>query len=146
MVYGANIAMVSFMGSVRYVIARRDGLFRNPPTDEEARLALVDQSVPDRCVPRLDPRRRARAGTAARYCWLSLLVIGPVSGRWTDRRRRQERRCSGSPRTPTTELTAPAVQGRGQGYWVTPFCPGATPPSWPGMMRRGGSSRSAMSR
>ena len=43
--YAANMAIVSFMGTVLYLIAGRDGLFRHPPTDDEGRLAVVDRSV-----------------------------------------------------------------------------------------------------
>jgi uncharacterized membrane protein len=96
-VYAANIAVVSFMATVLYLIARRDGLFRNAPTDEEARLALVDQSVPTVVFLVSIPVAVLVSGNAARYFWLSLLAIGPVSGNWTDRRRRQERRLLGLP-------------------------------------------------
>ncbi len=96
-VYAANIAVVSFMATVLYVIARRDGLFRNPPTDEEARLAMVDQSVPTAVFLLSIPIALLVSGPAARYFWLSLLIIGPISGRWTDRRRREERRLLGLP-------------------------------------------------
>ena len=96
-VYAANIAVVSFMATVLYLIARSDGLFRNPPTDEEARLALVDQSVPTVVFLVSIPVALLVSGAVARDRWLSLLVIGPVSARWTDRRRRQERRLLGLP-------------------------------------------------
>jgi uncharacterized membrane protein len=96
-VYAANVAVVSFMATVLYSIARRDGLFRNPPTDEEARLALVDQSVPTVVFLLSIPVALVVSGPAARYFWLSLLIIGPISGNWTDRRRRQERRLLGLP-------------------------------------------------
>ena len=96
-VYAANIAVVSFMATVLYSIARRDGLFRNPPTDEEARLALIDQSVPTAVFLLSIPVAVLVSGARARYFWFTLLVIGPISARWTSRRRRQDRRMLGLP-------------------------------------------------
>jgi O-antigen ligase len=96
-VYAANIALVSFMATVLYFIARRDGLFRNPPTDEEARLALIDQSAPTVVFLLSISIAVVVSGSVARYFWLGLLVIGSVSGNWTNRRRRQERRLLGLP-------------------------------------------------
>lgn len=89
-VYAANVAMVSFMGTVLYLIARGDGLFRIPPTGERARLAFIDQSLSTVVFLLSIPIALLVSGAAARYSWLTLLVLGPIVGRWTDRRRRQE--------------------------------------------------------
>lgn len=96
-VYALNVAVVSSMATVLYVIARRDGLFRNPPSDEEARLAVIDQSVPSLVFLASIPVAVLVSGEAGRFVWLGLLVLSPLSGSWTRRRRRQERRLLGLP-------------------------------------------------
>jgi uncharacterized membrane protein len=93
--YAANVAVVSFMASVLYLIARRDRLFRDPPTGAEARLALLDQSVPTLVFVVSIPVALLVSGAAGRLCWFSLVVLGPIVGRWIDRQRRQQRQMLG---------------------------------------------------
>ncbi len=94
-VYAANVAIVSAMATVLYLVARRDRLFRNPPTRTEARLAFIDQSLPTAVFLLSIPMAIFVSGTLARWSWLSLAVLGPIVGRWTDRERRAERRLLG---------------------------------------------------
>jgi len=146
-VYAANIAIVSGMATVLYLLARHDGLFRHPPTDDEARLAIIDRSVSTVVFLVSIPVAVLVSGSAGRWCWLSLLVLGPP-GRAPDRPPAPPR--AAPPRLHRGRLTGRrADRSR---YWsagtvwaVTPFCPGVTP-SCPGILSRGGSSRSAMSR
>ncbi len=90
-VYAANVAMVSFLATALHVVARRDGLFRVTPTDEEARMALLDQSVTTAVFLLSIPVAILISGTAGRWCWASLLFLGPFVARWTGRRKRRER-------------------------------------------------------
>lgn len=94
-VYAANVAIVSGMATVLYRLARRDRLFRNPPTRSEARRAYVDQSLPTAVFLLSIPVAVLVSGEVARWSWLSLAVLSPVVGRWTDRERRRERRLAG---------------------------------------------------
>jgi uncharacterized membrane protein len=95
-VYAANVAVVSGMATVLYRVAKRDRLFRNPPTRTEARLAYIDQSLPTAVFVLSIPIAVFVSGTLARVSWVSLALLGPVVGRWTDRERRAERRLLGT--------------------------------------------------
>ena len=81
--------------SVLYLIARRDRLFRDPPTAAETRLALIDQSVPTLVFLVSIPVAVLVSGGAGRLCWFSLIVLGPIVGRGIDRQRRQQRQMLG---------------------------------------------------
>lgn len=96
-VYATNVAIVSAMATVLYRVALRDRLFRNPPTPTEARLAYIDQLLPTTVFLLSVPLAVFASGTVARVSWLSLAVLGPVVGRWTERERRAERRLLGTP-------------------------------------------------
>jgi uncharacterized membrane protein len=91
-VYATNVAIVSAMATVLYLVAQRDRLFRNPPSRTEARLAYIDQSLPTVVFLLSIPMAIFVSAPVARWSWLSLAVLGPMVGRWTDRERRVERR------------------------------------------------------
>lgn len=87
-VYATNVAVISILTSVLYVVAWRDRLFRDPPPVAGVKVTLVDQSVATVVFLLSIPVALVVSGEAARLSWLSLVVLGPVVGGWADRRRR----------------------------------------------------------
>lgn len=96
-VYAANMAIISAMPAVLYRVAVRDGLFRHPPSESDARLALVDEGVPTVVFLVSIPVAMLVSGEAGRLCWFSLLVLSPLVGSWTARQRRRADRLAGVP-------------------------------------------------
>jgi uncharacterized membrane protein len=94
-VYAANLALLSILATVLHVIARRDRLYRNPPTPAEARMTFLDQSVTTAVFLVSIPVAVVVSGAAGRWCWMSLVVIGPLSARWTGRQARRDHRAVG---------------------------------------------------
>lgn len=90
-VYAANLAVVSLMATYLHLVARTDGLYRVPPTPEEVRLTLIDQSTTTVVFLVSIPVALLVSGEAARWCWLSLAFIGPLMARRTGRRARRAR-------------------------------------------------------
>ena len=89
--YAANVAVISVLASILHVVADHDDLYRVPPTRREARMVVIDQSVTTAVFLLSIPVAVLVSGTAARWCWASLLVLGPVSARKTGRTERRVR-------------------------------------------------------
>jgi uncharacterized membrane protein len=78
--YALNVATISGLSFVLHRIAQRDRLFRLQPTPAEARIIAIDQLVAPAVFLASIPVAVLVSGAAARWCWLSLAVLGPVAG------------------------------------------------------------------
>jgi uncharacterized membrane protein len=85
-VYAVNVALVSASEWVIYCIAVRQGLFRDPPSRTEVNVSSVCQLLPSVVFLVSIAIALLWSPSAARWSWLSLLVLSPIAGRWANRR------------------------------------------------------------
>jgi uncharacterized membrane protein len=85
-VYAVNVTLVSSMEWVLYRIAVADDLFLVRPARSAQFASTVGQLTPPFVFLVSIPVALLGAPVAARWLWLSLVVISPVVGRWANRR------------------------------------------------------------
>jgi uncharacterized membrane protein len=85
-VYAVNVILVSSTEWVLYRIALTDDLFMTRPSSVEVSSSTVAQLVPAVVFLLSIPVALVGAPVAARFVWLSLAVVGPLAGRWANRR------------------------------------------------------------
>jgi uncharacterized membrane protein len=85
-VYAVNVALVSTAEWVIYRVAVQQGLFRNPPSRIEANASTLCQLLPSAVFLVSIAIALLWSPSAARWSWLSLLVLSPIAGRWANRR------------------------------------------------------------
>jgi uncharacterized membrane protein len=85
-IYAVNVALVSATEWVLYVIAVRQDLFRRPPTPVEIQTSTVCQLLPSAVFLASIPVAFFGAPGAARWMWISLLVVSPLAGIWAGRK------------------------------------------------------------
>lgn len=81
--YAANVAAVSSMEVVLYLVAVRERLLKEAPTPVRVRTKVIDQLVAPVVLLVSIPVALAGAPGLARYLWISLVVPGPLVGRRT---------------------------------------------------------------
>jgi uncharacterized membrane protein len=84
-VYAINVALVSTTEWIAYRIAVHDDLFRQPPTNTEVLASSVCQLLPSAVFLASVPVALFWSPAAARWAWLSLLILSPLAGRWAQR-------------------------------------------------------------
>jgi uncharacterized membrane protein len=85
-VYALNVALVSSTELVLYRIAVAQGLFVIAPSTTEIMTSTVCQLLPAAVFLLSIPVALLGGPIAARWMWLTLLVIAPLAGRWAARR------------------------------------------------------------
>jgi hypothetical protein len=68
-----------------FAVARRDGVLRDPLPRRADRVKLIDTLTTPAVFLASIPIAYAFGADWGRYTWATLLVIGPLSGRWADR-------------------------------------------------------------
>ena len=91
-VYAVNISAAVLAQSAIYYVARRDGVLLAPRSRRADRVKLVDTLTTPAVFLASIPVAYAFGVDWARYTWALLLVLGPLSGRWSARRIEQIRR------------------------------------------------------
>ena len=85
-VYAVNVALVSTAEWVIYRIAVKQELFRDPPSQTEVNVSTVCQLLPSAVFLVSVVIALLGSPTAARWSWVSLLVLSPIAGRWANGR------------------------------------------------------------
>ena len=85
-VYAVNVALVSGTEWILYRVALRDDLFEVRPSPVEVSMSTVAQLVPSVVFLASIPVALLGAPGPARVLWLSLVVLGPLVGRWANKR------------------------------------------------------------
>ncbi|WP_394552771.1 TMEM175 family protein [Agromyces sp. MMS24-JH15] len=85
-VYAVNISLAVLAQSTVHAVARRDGVLRTPLPRRAEAVRFVDAMSTPLVFLASIPVAYAWGAGWARAVWLLLLVVGPVSGRWADRR------------------------------------------------------------
>lgn len=80
-VYAANIAAVSILNAAVYEVARRRGLLRQAPDRRTARASVLGALGPAAVFICSIPIAYLGSASAARWFWISIIVVGPLSGR-----------------------------------------------------------------
>ena len=83
--YAVNIALAMLAQSAIAVIARRQDPAARPLTGRQRGIQILDAVVGPAVFLASVPAAYAWGGTNAKYCWLVLAVVGPVSGRMAQR-------------------------------------------------------------
>lgn len=79
-VYAANIAAASILNAVVYETARRRGLLREAPDRQTARANVLGALGPAAVFLCSIPIAYLASAEAARWFWLSIVVVGPLAG------------------------------------------------------------------
>ena len=85
-VYAVNISAAVIAQSAVYGIARRDGVLAHPLPRSAERARLLDTMSKPAVFLASIPIAYAFGADWGRWTWASLLVIGPLTGRWATRR------------------------------------------------------------
>ena len=85
-VYAVNIALASIAHSAVFFTAARRGLLREPLDARGRRAALADAAVTPAVFVASIPIAYAAGPAMAQLTWLSLVVLLPLVGRWSQRR------------------------------------------------------------
>ncbi|PWC03413.1 TMEM175 family protein [Agromyces badenianii] len=85
-VYAVNISAAVFAQAAVFFIARRDGVLRDPLPRRADTVKFVDTLTTPAIFLASIPIAYVFGADWARYSWLLLIVIGPLSGRWAERR------------------------------------------------------------
>jgi uncharacterized membrane protein len=83
--YAVNIALAMLAQSVIAFIARRHDPAARPPTRGQTGLQAIDALVGPAVFLASVPVAYLWGATPAKYCWLVLIVLGPLGGRWAQR-------------------------------------------------------------
>lgn len=79
-VYAANIAAVSILNAVVYEAARRRGLLRQAPDRQTARAGILGALGPAAVFLCSIPIAYLAGAATARWFWLSIIIVAPLSG------------------------------------------------------------------
>jgi uncharacterized membrane protein len=85
-VYSVNIAAAVIAQSAIFLIARRDGLIAHPLPRRADTVRFIDTATTPVIFLLAIPVAYLWGADWARWTWALLLVVGPISGRWADRR------------------------------------------------------------
>ncbi|MDQ0893032.1 TMEM175 family protein [Agromyces ramosus] len=85
-VYAIDISLAVLAQSAMYAVARRDGVLRHPLPRRADAVRFIDTLTTPLVFLASIPIAYAFGADWGRYTWATLLVIGPLSGRWADRR------------------------------------------------------------
>jgi uncharacterized membrane protein len=85
-IYAVNISCAVLAQSGMFYVARHDGMIADPLPRRADRVNLVDTLTTPAVFLASIPIAFAFGAEWARYTWLLLVVIGPLSGRWATRR------------------------------------------------------------
>jgi uncharacterized membrane protein len=83
-----NIAIVSLLDLLVWVMASRRGLLDHTPTTGESRKMVIDGLAPSAVFLGSVPIAYLASPDIARACWLALIVVNPAVGALTARARR----------------------------------------------------------
>ncbi|WP_139417830.1 TMEM175 family protein [Agromyces laixinhei] len=85
-VYALNISLAVLAQATVYIVARRDGLLRDPLPRRADAVNLIDTLTTPVIFLASIPVAYLLGADWGRYTWLLLLVVGPISGAWAKRR------------------------------------------------------------
>lgn len=85
-IYAVNISVAVLAQVVVFLMARRDGVLRNPMPRRADTVKLIDTLTTPAVFLASIPVAYLFGADWARYTWAALIVIGPISGRWAARR------------------------------------------------------------
>ncbi|UOE45852.1 TMEM175 family protein [Agromyces larvae] len=85
-VYAVNISVAVMAQSAVYLVARRDRLLRHPLPRRADTVNLIDAMSTPAVFLLSIPVAYLWGAEWGRWCWLLLIVVGPISGRWAARR------------------------------------------------------------
>lgn len=85
-VYAIDISLAVLAQSAMYAVARRDGVLRHPLPRRADTVKFIDTLTTPLVFLASIPIAYAFGADWGRFTWATLLVIGPLSGRWADRR------------------------------------------------------------
>jgi len=84
-VYAVDISLAVLAQAAMFAVARRDGVLRDPLPRRADRVKLIDTLTTPAVFLASIPIAYAFGADWGRYTWATLLIIGPLSGRWADR-------------------------------------------------------------
>lgn len=90
--YAVNLSLAILSQVVMFELARRHGLVAVPDPPPARRARLVDSLLKPVVFLGSIPVAYLVGGNAAKWCWLALAVVSPISGRISDRKIEQARR------------------------------------------------------
>jgi uncharacterized membrane protein len=85
-VYAVDISLAVLAQSAMFAVARHDGVLRHPLPRRADTIKFIDTLTTPVVFLASIPVAYAFGADWGRYTWATLLVIGPLSGRWADRR------------------------------------------------------------
>ena len=85
-VYAVDISLAVLAQSAMFAVARHDGVLRHPLPRRADTIRFIDTLTTPVVFLASIPVAYAFGADWGRYTWATLLVIGPLSGRWADRR------------------------------------------------------------
>ena len=85
-VYAVDISLAVLAQSAMFAVARHDGVLRHPLPRRADTIRFIDTLTTPLVFLASIPVAYAFGADWGRYTWATLLVIGPLSGRWADRR------------------------------------------------------------
>jgi uncharacterized membrane protein len=85
-VYAVDISLAVLAQSAMFAVARHDGVLRHPLPRRADTIRFIDTLTTPVVFLASIPVAYAFGADWGRYTWAALLVIGPLSGRWADRR------------------------------------------------------------
>ena len=85
-VYAVDISLAVLAQSAMFAVARHDGVLGHPLPRRADTIRFIDTLTTPVVFLASIPVAYAFGADWGRYTWATLLVIGPLSGRWADRR------------------------------------------------------------
>jgi uncharacterized membrane protein len=85
-IYAVDISLAVLAQTAMFAVARHDHVLRDPMPRRADRVKLIDTLTTPVVFLASIPVAYAFGADWGRYTWATLLVIGPLSGRWADRR------------------------------------------------------------
>ena len=85
-VYAVDISLAVLAQSAMFAVARHDGVLHHPLPRRADTIRFIDTLTTPAVFLASIPVAYAFGADWGRYTWATLLVIGPLSGRWADRR------------------------------------------------------------
>jgi uncharacterized membrane protein len=84
-IYAVDISLAVLAQTAMFAVARHDHVLRDPMPRRADRVKLIDTLTTPVVFLASIPIAYAFGADWGRYTWATLLVIGPLSGRWADR-------------------------------------------------------------
>ena len=85
-VYAVDISLAVLAQSAMFAVARHDCVLRHPLPRRADTIKFIDTLTTPVVFLASIPVAYAFGADWGRYTWATLLVIGPLSGRWADRK------------------------------------------------------------